>query len=70
LGLFWNCLPTSGQGGKKNKQSGGKYMLETFLDLAKWLILIGLGVGFIFGGLVGLALFGGWLWDKLERIFK
>ena len=45
-------------------------MLETFLDLAKWLILIGLGVGFLFGGLVGLALFGGWLWDKLERIFK
>jgi uncharacterized membrane protein YqjE len=45
-------------------------MLETFLELGKWVVLIGLGVGFIFGGLVGLALLVGWMWDKLERIIK
>ena len=33
-------------------------------------ILIGLGVGFTFGGSVGLALFVAWVWDKLERILK
>jgi hypothetical protein len=45
-------------------------MLETFLELGKWVVLIGLGVGFIFGGSVGLALLAGWLLDKLERIFN
>ena len=47
-----------------------KSMLETCFDLVKWVILIGLATGFIFGGLVGLALLVGWLWDKLERIIK
>ena len=45
-------------------------MLETFSDLVKWTILIGLGVGSTFGGSVGLALFVAWVWDKLERILK
>lgn len=45
-------------------------MLEIFLDLSKLAVLLGLGVGFIFAGLVGLALLAGWLWDKLERIIK
>ena len=44
-------------------------MLQTFADLVKWAVLGGLMVGFIFSGLVGLALLGGWLWDKVERIF-
>ena len=47
-----------------------KSMLETCFDLVKWIIIIGLATGFIFGGLVGLALLVGWLWDKLERIIK
>lgn len=48
----------------------GKFMQETFSDLAKWMVLGGLVVGFIFAGLVGLALLAGWLWDKIERMFK
>lgn len=47
-----------------------KSMLETCFDLAKWIVLIGLATGFIFGGLVGLVLLVGWLWDKIERILK
>ena len=45
-------------------------MLETFSDLVKWTIPIGLGVGFTFGGSVGLVLLGAWLWDKIERLLK
>ena len=47
-----------------------KSMLETCFDLAKWIVLIGLATGFIFGGTVGLLLLAGWLWDKIKRILK
>jgi uncharacterized membrane protein YqjE len=45
-------------------------MQETLLELGKLMVLIGLAVGFIFAGLVGLALLAGWVWDKLERILN
>lgn len=45
-------------------------MLEMCSDLIKISILLGLVVGFIFGGLVGLVLLGGWAWDKIEKLWK
>jgi uncharacterized membrane protein YqjE len=48
----------------------GRFMQETLLELGKLMVLIGLAVGFIFAGLVGLALLAGWAWDKLERMLN
>jgi len=45
-------------------------MLEIFLDLIKLTALLGLAVGFIFGGMVGLVLLAGWVWDKIERFLN
>ena len=42
-------------------------MLELCLELGKITVGIGLAVGFIFGGLVGLVLLAGWVWDKIVR---
>ena len=42
-------------------------MLEIFLDLIRLTVLLGLAVGFTFGGMVGLVLLAGWVWDKIER---
>ena len=42
-------------------------MLELCLELVKVTVVIGLAVGFIFGGMVGLVLLAGWVWDKIVR---
>ena len=45
-------------------------MFEIFLDLIRLTVLLGLAVGFIFGGMVGLVLLGGWAWDKIVRLWN
>ena len=45
-------------------------MFETFLDLIKIATLLALCVGFIFGGLVGLVLLAGWVWDRIVRLWN
>lgn len=45
-------------------------MLEICLDLIKLTVLLGLAVGFIFGGTVGLVLLAGWAWDKIVRLWN
>ena len=45
-------------------------MLETFLDLIKIATLLALCVGFTFGGMVGLVLLAGWVWDKIVRLWN
>ncbi len=45
-------------------------MLGLCLEMGKITVGIGLAVGFIFGGLVGLALLVGWVWDKIVRLWN
>jgi len=45
-------------------------MFEIFLDLIRLGIVLALAVGFIFGGMVGLVLLVGWVWDRIVRLFN
>jgi len=45
-------------------------MLEIFLDLIRLMVVLALAGGFIFGGMVGLVLLVGWVWDKIVRLFS
>ena len=45
-------------------------MLELCFEMGKIIVGISLAVGFIFGGLVGLVLLGGWVWDKIVRLWN
>jgi len=45
-------------------------MFEICFDLIKISILLALAVGFTFGGMVGLVLLAGWVWDKIGRFLN
>jgi len=45
-------------------------MFEIFLDLIRLGIVLALAVGFIFGGMVGLVLLVGWVWDRIVRLWN
>ena len=45
-------------------------MLELCFEMGKIIVGISLAVGFIFGGMVGLVLLAGWVWDKIVRLWN
>ena len=47
----------------------GRFMRETFLNIGKEMVGLGLIVGFIFAGLVGIILSVAFGWDKTRRFF-
>lgn len=48
----------------------GKYMLETFLNIGKKMVEIGLAVGFILGGLVAIILTAAFVSGKTRRFWN